>query len=171
MAATGFEELRALVVEDNPHMRNLIRSLLFSLGLKDVLDASSGQDAYEILREGTIDIVLTDLSMEPMDGIEFTRKVRMAPDSTNPYVPIIMITGHTEHWRVEKARDAGITEFIAKPITAQAVFKRIAEIVERPRAYIRCNDYFGPDRRRRGEHKYNGKLRRKSDYGMRVEIK
>lgn len=152
-------------------MRNLIRTLLYSLGLRDVIEAASGEEAYEILQDGAMDVVLTDLSMEPMDGIAFTRKVRMANDSANPYVPIVMITGHTERWRVEAARDAGITEFIAKPITAQSVFTRIAEIVERPRAYIRCNDYFGPDRRRRGEHQYKGKLRRKSDYGMRVEIK
>jgi len=171
MSASGFDALHALVVEDNPHMRNLLRSLLFSLGLRDVLDAASGQDAFAILRDNSIDVILTDLSMEPMDGIALTKKVRLSAESPNPYVPIIMVTGHTERRRVEAARDAGVTEFIAKPITAQSVFRRIAEIVERPRPYIRCDEYFGPDRRRRSEAKYEGPLRRKSDFGMRVEIK
>ena len=61
-----------------------------------------------------------------------------------------MITGHTEKHRVEAARDAGVTEFLAKPITAHNLFSRIAEIVERPRAFVRCDSYFGPDRRRTG---------------------
>jgi two-component system chemotaxis response regulator CheY len=171
MSASGFDALRALVVEDNHHMRNLLRSLLFSMGLRKVTESASGADAIEILRDDEIDLVLTDLSMEPMDGIAFTKKVRLSDDSPNPYVPIIMVTGHTERWRVEAARDAGITEFIAKPITSQHVFTRVAEIIERPRAFIRSTDYFGPDRRRRSEDKYNGPLRRKCDFGMRVEIK
>lgn len=171
MSASGFDALHALVVEDNPHMRALVRSLLFSLGLRDVMEAGSGQDAFAMLRDNAIDVILTDLSMEPMDGIELTKRVRLSAESPNPYVPIIMITGHTERRRVEAARDAGVTEFIAKPITAQSIFRRVAEIVERPRPYIRCDDYFGPDRRRRSENKYEGPLRRKSDFGQRVEIK
>jgi DNA-binding response OmpR family regulator len=79
-------------------------------------------------------------------------------------VPIIMITGHTEKYRVEEARDAGVTEFLAKPITAHNLFARIAEIVERPRAFVRCTDYFGPDRRRRPAEDYAGPWRRDDDY-------
>ena len=82
--------------------------------------------------------------MKPMDGLEFTRDVRTRRDSPNPFVPIIMITGHTEKHRVEAARDAGVTEFLAKPITAQSLFSRIAEIVERPRAFVRCDSLFRP---------------------------
>ena len=59
-----------------------------------------------------------------------------------------MVTGHTERARVEAARDAGVTEFIAKPITTQALLLALVEIVERPRPFIRCENYFGPDRRR-----------------------
>ena len=65
-------------------------------------------------------------------------------NSPNPFVPIIMITGHTEKHRVEAARDAGVTEFLAKPITAANLFARIAEIVERPRAFVRCGQLFRP---------------------------
>jgi hypothetical protein len=64
---------------------------------------------------------------------------------------------------VEAARDAGVTEFLAKPITAHTLFSRIAEIVERPRAFVRCDSYFGPDRRRRAIEDYAGPRRRKED--------
>jgi two-component system chemotaxis response regulator CheY len=79
-------------------------------------------------------------------------------------VPIIMISGYTEKHRVEAARDAGVTEFLAKPITAQSLYSRIAEIMERPRAFIRCDTYFGPDRRRKAiDNNYTGPWRRQDD--------
>ena len=117
-----------------------------------------------MLREKKCDLVLCDLAMKPMDGLEFSRDVRTGEDSPNPFVPIIMITGHTERHHVEAARDAGVTEFLAKPITAHSLFSRIAEIVERPRAFVRSETYFGPDRRRKALDNYAGPWRRHDDF-------
>ncbi len=164
MSEAGFENLKALIVEDNAHMRALLRALLNSVGIKDIAEASHGGSALQILRERKSDLVLSDLAMKPMDGLEFTRQVRNSDASPNPFVPIIMITGHTEKHRVEAARDAGVTEFLAKPITAANLFARIAEIVERPRAFVRCENYFGPDRRRRVAEDYAGPWRRADDF-------
>ncbi|HEY1631665.1 MAG TPA: response regulator [Rhizomicrobium sp.] len=164
MTAAAFDYLKALIVEDNAHMRALLRSLLHALGMKQVYECTDGSQAYKELRERKPDFVLTDLSMKPVDGIEFTRMVRTGTDSPNPYVPIIMITGHTERPRVEAARDAGVTEFLAKPITVQSLLVRIAEIVDRPRPFVRCDNYFGPDRRRRHADDYPGPWRRHDDF-------
>jgi CheY-like chemotaxis protein len=164
MSGPVFEVLRVLVVEDNQHMRSLLRSLLNSIGIREVHEAANGASALELLREKPCDLVLSDLAMKPMDGIDFTREVRVSPRSANPFLPIIMVTGHTERNKVEAARDAGVTEFIAKPITAQGLFTRIAEIVERPRAFVRCESYFGPDRRRKTLESYAGPWRRHDDF-------
>jgi len=164
MSGAGFANLKALIVEDNAHMRSLLRTLLNSAGIKDIAEAAHGGSAIEILRERKSDLVLSDMAMKPMDGLEFTRHVRNSEQSPNPFVPIIMITGHTERHRVEAARDAGVTEFLAKPITAAHLFSRIAEIVERPRAFVRCESYFGPDRRRRQIDDYAGPWRRAEDF-------
>ncbi|MDA0664423.1 MAG: response regulator, partial [Proteobacteria bacterium] len=83
-----------------------------------------------------------------LDGIDFTRMVRSAADSPNPFVPIIMLTSHTARTRVMEARDVGVTEFLAKPITANGLYTRIATIIEHPRQFVRKSVYFGPDRRR-----------------------
>jgi CheY-like chemotaxis protein len=163
MSGAGFENLKALIVEDNAHMRALLRALLNSVGIKDIVEASHGGSALQMLRERKSDLVLSDLAMKPMDGLEFTRQVRNSDASPKPFVPIIMITGHTEKHRVEAARDAGVTEFLAKPITAANLYARIAEIVERPRAFVRCGDYFGPDRRRTRTEGYKGPWRRAED--------
>jgi CheY-like chemotaxis protein len=160
MGPAGFDSLKALIVEDNTHMRSLLRALLNSAGIKDVSEAIHGQAALEALRERKIDLVLTDLAMAPMDGLELTRHVRNDEKSSNPFVPIIMITGHTEKYRVQAARDAGVTEFLAKPVTAHNLFARITEILERPRAFVRCDSYFGPDRRRHETENYMGPWRR-----------
>src|SRR6185312_711265 len=160
----GFEYLKALIVEDNSHMRSLLRALLNSIGITDIAEAAQGQAAIKALRLRRPDLVLTDLAMKPMDGLEFTRYVRNDQNSPNPFIPIIMITGHTEKHRVEAARDAGVTEFLAKPITPQSLFTRISEIVERPRAFVRSDNYFGPDRRRKALEHYAGPWRRHDDF-------
>jgi len=152
-------------------MRKLLKSLLAALGVTKVYEAQDGDEAFRLLRENQPDVVLTDLTMKPTDGIEFTRLVRLSESSPNPYVPIIMVTGHTERHRVEGARDAGVTEFLAKPITAQNLFLRIAEIVERPRPYVRCATYFGPDRRRRNDETYHGPWRRQTDAANDLEFR
>ena len=161
--AGAFENIRVLVVDDNIHMRALLRSLLQALGVRNVLELGDGGAAFASMRDFSPDFILTDLTMEPVDGIEFTRMVRTRKDSPNPYVPIIMVTGHTERSRVEAARDAGVTEFLAKPITAQNLTSRISEVIERPRLFVRCETYSGPDRRRRKDEDYAGPFRRHDD--------
>jgi CheY-like chemotaxis protein len=171
MPASAYEHLRALVVEDNVHMRTLLRSLLHALGIKNIAEATDGEAGLGQMRKHTPDLILTDLSMAPMDGIQFTRTVRRADNSPNPYVPIIMVTGHTERPRVEAARDAGVTEFLAKPITVNNLIARLAEIVERPRPFVKCETYFGPDRRRRKTKDFTGPWRRHDDTNEAVEIR
>ncbi|HEX4370670.1 MAG TPA: response regulator [Rhizomicrobium sp.] len=164
MPGTGLETLKVLIVEDNQHMRVLLRSLLGSAGMHDVQEAGDGSAALAELAIRRCDLILCDLAMKPMDGLALTREVRRSKKSANPFVPIIMISGYTEKRRVEAARDAGVTEFLAKPITAQSLYSRIAEIMERPRAFIRCDAYFGPDRRRKTvDGNYTGPWRRQDD--------
>lgn len=159
----NLEHLKALVVDDNAHMRVLLRSLLQALGVRKVSESADGQSGFAELQAKKPDIVLTDLTMKPVDGIEFTRMIRLGNGSPNPRVPIIMVTGHTERLRVEAARDAGVTEFIAKPVTTQSLLLRLSEIIERPRAFVRSETYFGPDRRRRKDESYTGPWRRHDD--------
>lgn len=158
-----FDLLKILLVDDNHHMRVLLGEILRAVGVKHVFEASDGAEALTVLRREQIDIVMTDLSMQPLDGIDFVRLVRNSKDSPNPMIPVIMITGHSTHRRVGEARDVGVNEFLAKPVTARGVIDRITRIVEMPRSYIRSPDYFGPDRRRRADPAYYGPKRRAND--------
>ena len=143
------QHLKVLIVDDNDDMRTLLRRMLGSIGIKHILDAPDGRAGIEILWETECDVILSDLDMKPMNGIDFTIEVRKLNHSSNSIVPIIMITGHTELSLVKKARDAGITEFIAKPATAKVLQSRLMKIFEKPRSFVRERSYVGPDRRRK----------------------
>jgi CheY-like chemotaxis protein len=164
--AAEFDTLRALVVEDNDHMRLLLRELLNAGGIRAVSEAADGETALDVMRSLPCDLILADMAMAPMDGIAFTRHLRTSESSPNPFVPIIMVTGHTERHRVEAARDAGVTEFLAKPVTPGNLFARIAEIVDRPRPFVRTDGYFGPDRRRKALESHKGPWRRHDDHDV-----
>jgi CheY-like chemotaxis protein len=159
----GLDRIKVLVVEDKQHMRALFRALLNALGVQEIYEAIHGAEGLEVLRKKRCDLVLTDMSMETMDGLEFTRQVRALDRKHNPSVPVIMISGHTERDRVEAARDAGVNEFLVKPITLQNLTARIAEAMERPRRFVHTPTYSGPDRRRKTRENYNGPRRREDD--------
>jgi len=158
-----FDLLKLLLVDDNHHMRILLTEILRAIGVRNVFEAADGAEALQIMRTHAIDIVMTDLAMQPLDGIDFVRLIRNSPDSVNPMIPVIMITGHSTMRRVAEARDVGVTEFLSKPVTARGVIERITRVVENPRQFVRTSDYFGPDRRRRDDPNYEGPRRRRND--------
>ena len=157
--AYNLSHLKLLLVEDNPHMRTLIKEVLHAFGIRNIEQADDGAAAFERLKKYEADVVVIDWMMDRIDGIEFTQMVRMAPDSPNPFVPIIMLTGYTETQRVLEARDRGVTEFMAKPVSAKALYDRLVAVIERPRSFVRTDSYFGPDRRRKIEDFFGGNRR------------
>lgn len=163
-----YDLLKILVVDDNPYMRVLLSEILRAVGITRIHEASDGAEALQMMRELPIDVVMTDLSMEPLDGIDFVRLLRNSPDSRNQTAPVIMITGHATVGRLREARDAGVSEFIAKPLSARAVIERLHQVLENPRPFVRGSDYFGPDRRRRADPNHRGPWRRATDAGRKT---
>src|SRR5690348_13304762 len=102
---TGVEALRVLLVDDNQHMRAIVLTVLHGVGVTLIKEARDGSEALEVLRDWPADIAIVDFQMFPIDGVEFTRLVRNSTDSPNPYLPIVMMTGHSERSRVMEARD------------------------------------------------------------------
>ena len=162
-----YELLKILLVDDNHHMRLLLGEILRALGVRQLYEASDGAQGLQMMKSHPVDIVMTDLSMQPMDGIDFVRLLRNSPDSPNQMCPVIMITGHSTMQRVNEARNAGVNEFLAKPLTARGVIERLDRVVEHPRPYVRTADYFGPDRRRRADPGFQGPWRRQADGAQR----
>ncbi len=161
MVRIDFNRLRFLVIDDNAHMRRTVRTLLHGFGTREVYEAEDGAGGLEAFNHYSPDIVITDWAMPIFDGLELAQMIRQPTSNTNPYVAIIMLTGHSEKKRVVASRDAGITEFLAKPISAKGLYQRILNVVANPRSFIRTKSYFGPDRRRNVNPNYAGSERRK----------
>jgi two-component system, chemotaxis family, chemotaxis protein CheY len=162
MVRVDFNRLRFLVIDDNAYMRRILRTLLHGFGARDVYEAEDGGAGLEAFTHYVPDIVLTDWFMPILDGLELAQMIRRPGANANPHVPIIMLTGHSEKKRVLSARDAGITEFLPKPISAKALHERILNVVANPRPYIKTRTYFEPDRRRNVDATYAGPERRKA---------
>ncbi|HYM19020.1 MAG TPA: response regulator, partial [Micropepsaceae bacterium] len=128
-----------------------------------IYKTSSGEEAWELLKTHPCDLVFLDWVLEGMSGLDLALKIRTSPESPNAFVPIIMLTGHTSIEKVHAARDAGVNEFLAKPVSSKAVIARLISVIEHPRAFVRTKSYFGPCRRRRRDAEYDGPERRSKE--------
>lgn len=153
-------DINVLVIEDSEPMRALLRRMLFAAGFRHIREAASAESGWDALKAPT-DLMLLDWRMAEMDGIAFARKVRR--ESEHPYVPIVMLTAHTEASRVAAARDAGVTGFVKKPVSTRLLFARISSALTDARLFIDSADFVGPDRRRGQAASYAGPFRRESD--------
>ncbi len=140
-------ELVYLIVDDNRFARALLKNLLAALGIRNTIEAAGGRAALRMLWERHVDVVLIDCQMPPIDGIEFTLQVRRGDMAPDPEIPIIMISANTRRSLVVRAREAGVHEFLAKPVSPEALLARIRACVLEPRRFIRTETYAGPDRR------------------------
>ena len=143
-----YDRLSVMLVDNNRHMLNLMAEISRGLSIRHIIKLTNPVDAFRDMMIMPVDIVLIDFAMEMLDGIEFTKLVRQGKDSPDAFMPIIMVTGYSDAHTVRLARDAGVTEFLAKPISATALFTRVLEVINNPRPFVRCNGFFGPDRRR-----------------------
>ncbi len=138
----------ALVLEKTELMRKALSGVLKSMGLRDVRTTDSPHMAFQGLSQNPVDLVFCDWSPR-LDGIDFLNAIRSHPDTPSPYMPVIMVSAYAEPRYIFKARDNGMTEYLAKPFTAKRVYLRVWEVIMRHRQFIKNGTFFGPDRRRR----------------------
>lgn len=143
-----FSQLAVMIVDDNRHMRSLLCSIIRALGIKKIKEVGDGETALADINAFAPDIVITDWHMEPMDGTTLVKTLRHSSVDTIRYVPIIMLSGHSDTTRVREARDCGVHDFLTKPVSAKSLLARLFKIIENPRPFIKTEQYFGPDRRR-----------------------
>lgn len=148
MSEYDLSGLNVLIIERLAPMRKVLRDVINQFGVKNVFAASNTDAGYATILEEDIDLVLVDWSPE-LDGIALLHKIRRGENSPNPYLPVIVVTANTETRHIYQALDAGMTEYLAKPVSANLVYLRVRSIIERQRFFIRSGDFFGPDRRRR----------------------
>lgn len=148
-----------LIVDDNEGTRRLVRMLLRDLGVQNILMSSCIEDALTILHCQHVDLILTDWEMIGETGMDLMALVRRNDTPRISEIPIVMMTAHSEEWRVHAARDAGVTDFLVKPISPAQLEAKLRAALLRVREFIRTPGYCGPDRRR-AQRPYAGPDRR-----------
>ena len=130
VAESQFDNLCCLVVDDDKFSRSFIKTALYQIGIKTIKEAASASEATEILRNFSVNLVLLDQIMDENTGVEFAAEIRGGKIADNKDIPIVMITVDNHEKTVLEARNLGIEEYLIKPISPQALKKRILNTLE-----------------------------------------
>lgn len=141
-------------------MRSLLVTTLRALGVERVHTAENGQEAIQYMAPTAaiqgesmvgktgVDMIISDFVMPVVDGSMLLRWIRLAGKSPDRFMPFLMVSAAADKDVLFACRDAGVDEFMAKPFSAESLAKRMTSVIEHPRPYIYCPNYFGPERRR-----------------------
>ncbi len=121
--------MRVLIIDDNAHARQLAKVVLATLGMSDVRECADGVTALREMAHWEPELVLVDYEMRPMDGVEFTRRLRAAGQSWSS-TPVMMMTGHTDRAHVTTAQAAGVDGFVVKPFSVESLASRIQRVLD-----------------------------------------
>ncbi len=168
MKTYDLSKLTVLIIDKQQPMRTLLRQILREFGVGRIFDASTPEKGFEEFVYHCPDLVLVDWCPE-FDGIGLLKRIRTDKNSPYPQVPVIMVSAYNETNRVFQARDAGMSEYVVKPVSPSLLYVRIVNVIENPRPFIRSENYVGPCRRR---HKlpFAGKERRKEAAAAKANV-
>ncbi len=166
----SLHQFRILVADDFGFMADLMSSMLREFGVGSMMIAESGNDAMDLLRianadagsRNHVDIALVDWLMPNGNGIDLLHWIRTHKKPSIKFLPVIFISAYTSEDVVIAARDNGANEAMVKPISAEALAKRILHVIDHPRPFVKAPGFFGPDRRRK-EKRFEGEDKRVTD--------
>jgi two-component system chemotaxis response regulator CheY len=120
------KKMRILVVDDFSTMRRIVKNILKQLGFTNVVDADDGSSAWEVLNKDKIDFVISDWNMPTMSGLELLKKIRSSEEFSD--LPFLMVTAEAQQENIIEAVQAGVSNYIVKPFTADAIEQKIDKI-------------------------------------------
>ena len=142
-------DISVLILEDNHQMRMLMTTILNGLGIRQVSGAECVDEAIDRCLHNQYDIFLVDQLLRGRDsGLRFVKWLRMSGESRAPMAPVITISSFSERSRIIEAINAGVDEFLVKPLRPVDMARRIQAVGMKRRKFVRTGDYFGPCRRR-----------------------
>lgn len=120
------KDIGILIVDDQIATRDLIKAILRGTGFTNVAQAENGMMALDLLNKNQFNLIVCDWNMPEMNGLELLKKVRS--DSRFSKIPFIMLTAEAYQESVRAALEAGVTDYIAKPFTAEILLKKISSV-------------------------------------------
>lgn len=138
-----------LIADRDRELSRVVGGMLKAVGFASIRYAHCSQTVVASVQEHHADIILSELTLEPIDGLSILRRLRNANDPTIKYLPVVMLSARASADNILAARDFGANYFIAKPFSVRTVLSRLREIIEQPRPFVITPDFKGPDRRLR----------------------
>lgn len=135
--------LKILLIDDQRNMRNVLRAMLAGLQFRNVMEASDGAQGLEMMAAHNPHLAIVDWDMPLLNGLELLSMVRAGCVPCRE-IPIILLTGHNDRWRVVEAARLGVHEFLIKPVSTNTLHERIASIFKFPRPMMNLQDQFIP---------------------------
>lgn len=136
--------IKILLVDDDHYMRKVVRTMLASLGVNHVHEACDGAEGLDAVLKYNPDIVFVDWDMPMLNGLQFIQMVRSPGEFPAPDVPIILLTGHSDHWRVKEAARCGVHEYLLKPVSTKSLLDRITAVLVKPRQMMQFDGCYVP---------------------------
>lgn len=163
--------LNVLVADANSFSRTLLGEILRNLGVVNIASARNADLAMTATVERQVDVVLACWDPgDALDALGFVRTLRASDDPRTRRLPVVYITGGLTRQSVISGRDAGVDEFLNKPISPAALRQRLEMVVETPRPFIDSPIFLGPCRRRKNPADYYGARRRAGERGVRAPL-
>ncbi len=159
------DKLRVLLVSDNLAMRTLTVTILRMLGIREVRTDTGSDKTVDRMRQYRPDLIVVDCDTNPMAGPTLVGDMRRTEDGAFADIPVVMISAYAERQLVERARDAGVNDFLVKPFAPRTLLQHVKYTLEHRRPTVRSKGYFGPDRRQKPLTEYRGPERRGTKSG------
>lgn len=124
-----YEKFRILVIEDQPFVRRTIMQILMQIGFRSIAEADNGETGMRECIRANPDIVVCDIDMKPVSGLQFLAQLRASTEVANSRTPVVFLTNHTESEIVKKAMALGVNGFVVKPPSIGALKERVDRLL------------------------------------------
>jgi two-component system chemotaxis response regulator CheY len=121
--------MEILIVDDFSTMRKIVKNTLKQIGFTNILEADDGTTALEALKEKKVDLIISDWNMPKMTGLDLLKTIR-GEESTKD-IPFVMVTAEAQKQNVIKAVQAGASDYVVKPFTANTVKEKLAKVLDK----------------------------------------
>jgi DNA-binding response OmpR family regulator len=159
----NLEHAKILLLDDHHEGSGILIQIIRAFGARHFYRCTTNAEAEQITAENELHLVLINANLKQGSAYDFISWLRRANIQPNSFVPVILITGHTQKSNVTHARDCGANVVVAKPVSPLSVLERIVWVSREKRPYLRCSTYVGPDRRFRDDGPPDGTVGRRHD--------
>ncbi|HEX2591171.1 MAG TPA: hypothetical protein VHL34_06730 [Rhizomicrobium sp.] len=160
MVEPEYRSLHVLIVGGKAHHVRVLRTVLSLIGINEIVAEQEPSWAMRRLKTQFFDAVFCDETVDPIGDVPFVIAARREPDVLEHMVPIFLTCSAARLKQVNAARDSGVTDVLARPLSAQTIMRKLSLALLKPRSFIVAPDFFGPDRRSKGRPTYTGEDRR-----------